>query len=207
MKGKNGIDWNELGFTIYGDCPPYKNLLNTKNRANRDTTRNISNLHQYKLWTMLLQIDRGNAKLKGVKLCEEWKDFYVFETWYNDNYYEVGKEKMELSYRLFDIHNTYISPETTCFLPAKINNTIIKINNSIKRGLFVGVCQEKGGMYALYYCKNKIAFSNSKEEIIEIRKTLLRKEVYDFAEQNKDKLPKDLYDKIINKKLFKELYE
>ena len=44
-----------------------------------------------------------------------------FEKWYNENYYEVEADSMEFTYRLFDVDNTILSPDTSCFLPRSIN--------------------------------------------------------------------------------------
>lgn len=126
MIAKNGIDWNAMGFTVYGECPEYKSTLHKSNKAHRDKTRNISYLTSYRLWARLLRIDRGTEYNKSGILCEEWKDFDVFDKWYEENYYNINDEKMELTYKLYDFDNDLISPHTTCFLPQSINHIFYK---------------------------------------------------------------------------------
>ena len=115
--GKNGIDWTAMGFTVYGECPAYGSTKRKRNNVSHESKRNISFTPAYKLWARLLQMDRGTTYI----LCEEWKQFENFEKWYNENYYEVEADSMEFTYRLFDVDNTILSPDTSCFLPRSIN--------------------------------------------------------------------------------------
>ena len=126
MIAKNGIDWNAMGFTVYGEFPEYKSTSYKISKAKRDTTRNISYLTSYRLWSRLLRIHRGKEENKRGILCKEWEDFDVFDKWYNENHYTINDEKMELTYKLFDFDNELISPDTTCFLPQSINRIFYK---------------------------------------------------------------------------------
>lgn len=123
MIGKNGIDWDAMGFTVYGECPAYGSTKYKRNKASNDSKRNITFTPAYKLWSRLIQKDRGNDYPR-ITLCEEWKDFYNFEKWYNENYYDVLEERMDFSYTFFNMDNTYVSAETSCFLP----NSILFVN-------------------------------------------------------------------------------
>lgn len=124
MITKNGIDWDAMGFTVYGECPAYGSTKYRRNNVGSDNNlychaRNITFTPAYKLWSRLIQKDRGNDYPR-ITLCEEWKEFYKFEKWYNENYYDVIEEQMNFSYTFFNRDNTYVSAETSCFLPCSI---------------------------------------------------------------------------------------
>lgn len=116
MIAKNGIDWDAMGFTVYGECPAYGSTKRKRQNVSKDSKRNISFTPAYRLWSRLIQMDRGNQYPK-ITLCKEWKEFECFEKWYDENYYEVGDDNMSFCYNLFDTDNAFASPETCCFLP------------------------------------------------------------------------------------------
>lgn len=117
MQAKNGVDWNEWGFEVFGKCPDYQGI---RVRSVRKSNDNISNRNSYKKWYRLLKIDRGQESDKEAVLCEEWKDYESFLKWYNENIYEIEGEEIGLSYRVLDMNNHYISPDTYIFVPKTI---------------------------------------------------------------------------------------
>lgn len=118
MIAKNGVNWEEWGFTVYGECPEYKHKRQGKNRHRE---KNISFLPSYKVWKRLVQDDRGNGDKKKT-LCDEWKDFDNFQKWYAENYYVINGEEMRLFYNFFDKTNILLSPKTCVYLPRSIIN-------------------------------------------------------------------------------------
>lgn len=188
---KNGIDWTAMGFTVYGECPAYGSTKRKRNNVNHESKRNISFTPAYKLWARLLQIDRGTT----YTLCEEWKQFENFEKWYNENFYKVENDNINFSFRFFDVHNEYIAPETSCFLPYCINNMIGKIISD--DGLLINVNKQKT-LYKIILFDDYIAYSDSKEEINEIRKKILYKQFIEFAEIHKKELPERIYNRLLD---------
>lgn len=57
-------------------------------------------------------------------VCDEWHCFATFEKWYNENYYEVRNENMQLDKDLLGNSKIY-SPKTCVFIPKKINCLIL----------------------------------------------------------------------------------
>lgn len=55
MIAKNGIDWETMGFTVYGECPEYKGYIHKIH--SKDKKINISYEKSYKLWERLIQIN------------------------------------------------------------------------------------------------------------------------------------------------------
>ena len=198
---KNGIDWTAMGFTVYGECPEYGSTKRKRNNENHESKRNISFTPAYKLWSRLLQIDRGNSKGCSGILCDEWKQFDCFEKWYNENYYAIENEKMEFSYRFFDIYNDFISPKTSCFLPIGINEIVKKLGGHYKNnGLLLNVERHnRSKLYKIRMNNNQcVAFSDSVEEINAIREILLKKQFWELSQKYKDMLPEQIYARLVN---------
>lgn len=200
MTAKNGIDWEAMGFTVYGECPEYKSTLPKSSKAYRDRTKNISHTPAYKIWARLIQIDKGNAKNQTGILCNEWREFENFNKWYEDNYYEIVGEKMELSHKLYRLNNQLMSPDTSCFLPTSINSTLCKLAHAINNGLSVNVnaTGKTNGLYEIRLFGKAIAYSDNKEELVEIRNIILSREFSSIAQKYKEKLPKKIFDKLMN---------
>lgn len=156
-----------MGFVVYGECPDYKGYCRRKNMSKK---KNVSATPSYKLWSRLLRIDRGlDAYLEGVKLCEEWKEYSNFEKWYDENFYEVNGEKMQFSYKFFDIYNKTYAPNTCCFLPESLNATLCKLGNS-----------------------------DSEKGLSDVWKSILGKKFLDTAEKYKNELPQCILERLIN---------
>lgn len=198
MIAKNGIDYEAMGFVVYGECPEYKGMFNRKNMSKE---RNISFLPSYKIWSRLIQIDKGNANQRG-NLCEEWKEFENFEKWYNDNFYQIVGETMELSDKFFDINNDTYSPDKCCFLPQTINRTVSRLGVSEFKIPNIEHESKKNTEYYKIRSNNTIiATSDSKEEIMEIREAILKTEFFYYAEKNKEVLPYYIYERMSNFRL------
>ena len=193
MIAKNGIDYDAMGFVVYGECPEYKGMCSRKNMSKE---KNVSFLPSYKIWSRLIQIDRGNSSQKGF-LCDEWKEFKNFEQWYDNNFYQIDGEQMELSYRFFDMNNDTYSPDKCCFLPLSINKTVSRLGVSefviphIERET-----RKNTEYYKIRFNDTVVATSDSKKEIIEIRKAILNTEFLDYAEKHKDALPQYIYERM-----------
>lgn len=72
----------------------------------------------YKLWYRILHLCKSNPE-KNV-ICDEWKDYETFEQWYQDNFYTVESEKMDLIKNIYDRENIIFSPECCIFVPHKL---------------------------------------------------------------------------------------
>jgi len=90
----------------------------------------------------------------GCTVCEEWHNYQNFANWYDENYYEVDNQKMEIDKDILIKGNKVYSPETCVFVPKKIN--ILFTKRSLSRGEFpIGV-----QLHSLN-CKNKYGASCS----------------------------------------------
>ena len=62
-------------------------------------------------------------------VCEEWHNFQNFAKWYEENYYEIKGERMNLDKDILVKENKIYSPETCIIVPDKINSLFTKRNN------------------------------------------------------------------------------
>lgn len=117
MVAKNGVDWSEWGFEVYGCVPEYQGI---RMRVKRKFEENVSGKDSYMKWERLLRFDRKQESDKEAVLCEEWKDYKTFLTWYEENTYQLDGEKISVSYKILNPDNHYISPETCVIVPESI---------------------------------------------------------------------------------------
>lgn len=82
------------------------------------------------------------ATYKDCSVCDEWLCYANFEKWYDDNYYEVNNEEMNLDKDILVKENKIYSPNTCIFVPQRINALFIKGKG--RRGQFpMGVSYDK----------------------------------------------------------------
>ena len=79
-----------------------------------------------------------NPTYENCTVCKEWNNYQEFAKWDNENYYEVGSERMTLDKDILCKGNKIYSPNTCVYVPHSINVLFTKRNN--KRGeLPIGV--------------------------------------------------------------------
>lgn len=140
------------------------------------------------------------------EVCEEWHNFQNFAKWYEENYYEVEGQSMNLDKDILIKGNKIYSPQTCVFVPQNINKLFTKRQNH--RGEYpIGVSWHKkdkafrvcvsDGNGKLIYLGN---FSNSHEAflIYKINKELIIQEI---ANIYKDSIPLKLYNALIEYKV------
>lgn len=66
---------------------------------------------------------------KNCKVCKEWNNYQEFAKWDNENYYEVGNEKMTLDKDILCKGNKVYSAETCVYVPNSINVLFTKRDN------------------------------------------------------------------------------
>lgn len=74
-------------------------------------------------------------------VCEEWHNFQNFAKWWEENYYEVEGDRMELDKDILIKGNKIYSPEACMIVPNKIN--ILFAKGDTKKKLPIGVFPNK----------------------------------------------------------------
>lgn len=188
------------------------NNLNDKNSIKKQIIkRKPIDEEIYKVWSHMR--DRTSSKsiptYKDVKCCEEWDDIINFVTWYENNYYEINGERMELDKDILVKGNKIYSPNTCVFVPHRINSLFTKRQN--KRGDYpIGVSYDmKSGLY-MSRCRvidsNKstqkyIGCYSDINEAFNSYKIFKEQYIKEVADEYKDRIPKKLYEAMYNWKV------
>lgn len=132
------------------------------------------------------------------KVCNEWLLFSNFYDWAKDRYFQGSSIDKDI---LSDKNNRIYSPETCCFIPKEVNNSIVQIYKSI--------FDEKCGIYyhdGKYYPNVTVGGKtvhlgvfSSKREAISIRKSAKKLHMLEVVERNKNKIEERAYNRLIEK--------
>lgn len=139
---------------------------------------------------------------KDCKVCEEWLNFQNFAQWYEENYYEIPGEKMNLDKDILIKNNKIYSPDTCVFVPQSINKLFIKSN--ISRGNYpIGVFYNKKRKKYHSQCNVKgkhkhLEYYDTPEEAFQVYKQFKENHIKQIADQYMDLIPQSLYNAMIN---------
>lgn len=132
---------------------------------------------------------------------EEWYNFQNFAEWYEENYYEVDGERMELDKDILFKHNKIYSPETCIFVPQTINLLFVKCDRS--RGESVIGTSPYRDKYRVNCClinpqtgKSKseyLGLYDTQEKAFEVYKYYKEKNIKEVADYFKRQIPRELY--------------
>lgn len=139
------------------------------------------------------------------EICEEWRNYQNFAQWYEDNYYVVDNETMEIDKDILHKGNKIYAPEYCVLVPSRIN--LLIVNKRKCRGKFpLGVSKSTGGKFIVQTvdeCGNTIRigkFLTIEEAFIkykDIRESIIKK----VANQYKSKIPENLYNALLDYKI------
>ena len=137
---------------------------------------------------------------KNCKVCKEWNDYQAFAKWDNENYYEVGNEKMDLDKDILCKGNKVYSADTCVYVPHSINVLFIKCDKS--RGDYpIGVRKHRNKFEAQLRKGNESMYLgsfNTPEEAFLAYKKAKEQYIKEVAEEYKDKIPYRLYEALMN---------
>lgn len=159
----------------------------------------------YTVWRMMFDRCYGDnqyhtkACYDGCTVDPGWFNFQNFAKWYEDNYYEIEGQRMQIDKDILHKGNTVYSPDRCMIVPNEINalfvkrklqrgNTPIGVYYNKNMNAYVAFCWAGGKLkeYLGSYCAPEDAFNAYK----------IRKEQYikEIADKYKDKIPVQLYD-------------
>lgn len=161
---------------------------------------------QYKTWYNMMRrcYDKKNLKnhptYKDCSVVEEWHNFQTFGNWFDENYYEIECQRMELDKDILIKGNKIYSPNTCVFVPHNINSMIVKGYKSTKiigvsfiknENRYTTQCHDnEGNSEYLGSYKNPIeafrTYKNFKEKVIK-----------NVADKYKGKIPNKLYEALL----------
>ena len=146
------------------------------------------------------QRDRNKRpKYDGCTVCEEWHNFQNFAKWYEENYYEIKGQRMELDKDILYKGNKIYSSSNCIFVPQRINSLLINCK-STRGDLPIGVTYHNNKFYVrcsiLDGNKRKrvsLGYYNTIEEAFQTYKNFKEKYIKEVAEEYKDLIPNRLY--------------
>lgn len=197
---KNGSVQNPLDKSIYG--------VGYLGNGKYQCSKNNKHTKAYIKWHQMM----GRCYNKIYKsehisyvdctVISEWHNFQNFAKWYDENYYEITGEEMNLDKDIIIKGNKLYSPKTCVFVPQSINklftkrqnyrgNSVIGVYYSEKYNKYTCSCSIKGGRKSLGTFNSEIEAFNAyklyKEQVIKLA-----------AEEYKLFIPKILYDALLN---------
>lgn len=166
----------------------------------------------YNTWHNMLRrcySEKEHKRHPTYKDCEAYKDWLNFQNygeWFDNNYYEVDDEKMELDKDILFKHNKIYSPKTCVFVPQAINKLFVKRDNdrgdspigtTPVNGKYVVHCNlinpETGKSKRKYF-----GYYETQEKAFEVYKYYKEKNIKEVADYYKDKIPERLYNAMYN---------
>lgn len=138
---------------------------------------------------------------KNCKVCEEWWNFQNFAKWNDENYYEVGNERMALDKDILNKGNKVYSADNCIYVPHSINVLFIKCDKS-RGDCPIGVCKHED-KFAARLCKGDgksiwLGTYRTPEEAFQVYKKHKEQYIKEVAEKYKDKIPYRLYEALMN---------
>lgn len=137
---------------------------------------------------------------KGCRVCKEWNNYQKFAKWDNENYYEVGNERMALDKDILCKGNKVYSPETCVYVPQSINTLFTK-SDKARGELPIGVCKEGNKFRGQLNKGNEkihLGTFNTPEEAFQAYKQAKEAYIKEVANEYKDKIPYRLYEAMMN---------
>ena len=175
-------------------------------RINNHTTRVYNNWYSMMERCYDEKYHIKHPTYKNCTVCEEWYNFQNFAEWYEENYYEVDGERMELDKDIIIKHNKIYSPETCIFVPHTINSLFTKRQNDRGESA-IGTSPHKCGKYTVYCSLINPETGKSKSEYLGLYDTQEKGfEIYKYYKERNIKQVADYYKGQIPEKLYIALY-
>ena len=158
----------------------------------------------YKYWENMIrrcyyeeQLKKNETYIECI-VCEEWLCFDNFLKWFEENYYNVFNERMNLDKDILFKGNKIYSPQTCIFVPQRINTLFVKKDKN-RGDLPIGVFWDEERQNYKATWRESDSKSKSKRFInlidafncYKINKERVIKQV---ADEYKDYIPTELYE-------------
>ena len=172
--------------------------------SSRKKPSNPKDRSSYNTWRCMIRRcgetwQQDNPAYRGCECVEEWLDFENFESWYNENYYDIG-ERLDLDKDILVPGNKVYGPETCVFVPRVIN---IIFTRDGKRSIYpVGVrFNKKTGKYQAVCTVGSrvktIGLYSTPAEASIAYKLFKAEAIRNIAESYKPRIPGKVYESIM----------
>jgi len=178
----------------------------------------VNNQLAYKHWnTMLKRSKSKRLAYQDITICDEWKIYNNFEKWFEENYYTVPNERMEVDKDILIKGNKIYSPSTCIFVPQTINGLFEmkshktvshhfpnKVQSPTNEFLPTGVTWRKdrhkyrASLNLGSQIVKNLGHYDTIEEAFIVYKQAKEQRIKDVAEEYKPYIPNKLYEAMIN---------
>lgn len=133
-------------------------------------------------------------------VCEEWHNFQNFAKWYDENYYSINDDKMQVDKDILNKNNNIYSPDKCVFVNNHINSLLLSCKS--KRGDYlIGVYFNKRNNKFSSQCRNSLTnkrvglglFDNETDAFYAYKR-YKENHIKEVADYYKDCIPTILYD-------------
>ena len=175
------------------------------------TSKIDSKLQSYKIWENMLtrcysdKFHKKQSQYRDCKVSEEWLNYSNFKKWYDEHFYQIENEQMDLDKDILFKGNKVYSPETCAIVPHRINTLFL--NSKEHRGKFpIGVCLDKStNQFRASISVNKKRvklhrWDTPEEAFLEYKETK-EKQIQEIADKYKGKIPSKVYNAMVNWKI------
>ena len=168
---------------------------------------NGSMLKSYRVWSSMIGrcygevYNKRNPNYIGCEVCEEWRLYSNFKKWFDENYYTLEDEDVQLDKDLLcnklELTNKLYSPNTCLFLPKSINTKLRELNKNRK---FQVLPSGKFRMHLPKEFRGKgiKEVYNTYEEALEVHLKFRVSSIRKRLEYYKDKIPSEVYEIVYN---------
>ena len=142
-------------------------------------------------------------------ICEEWLNFQNFAKWYENNYYTVNDEIMNLDKDILHKGNKIYSPNNCIFTPKDINTLIVK-NDAVRGKYAIGTHYDKDRNKFKAQCtihingkryNKNLGRYNTEIEAFNAYKKFKEQHIKEIADKYKPYIPNKLYEAMYNYKV------
>lgn len=163
--------------------------------------------HKYRAWNGMMRrcyddmFKQRSVAYKECVVSEKWHCFQDFGDWYDENYYEIDGETMNLDKDILVKGNKIYSPDTCIYVPARINSLFVGCESTIGKSSACTYFDEKRNKYIVRSRLEYIGAYDTKEDAFEAYKRHKELTFRDVANEYKDKIPEKLYNAMLNYKI------
>jgi len=139
-----------------------------------------------------------HATYQNCYVSDNWHNFQNFAEWYEENFYQVGTERMHIDKDILYKNNNFYSPDTCIIVPQRINMMFITRTRLVDSDLPQGIYRVAKGCYSSMYNAKSLGIYDSLAEVLNIYNQAKYKALCKVAEEYKEKIPTKLYDALYN---------
>lgn len=166
-------------------------------------------IHKYKTWHGMMrrcydtEFKKRSSTYLDCRVDDVWHNYQNFGDWYEDNYYRIENERVDLDKDILVKGNKVYSPDTCMFVPARINTLFA--NCETDHGKF-STCVYTNGRkgdkkFSVRTRTEYLGSYRTIEEAARIYKWYKEDALKEVANEYKDRIPVKLYQAMINYKI------